>query len=482
MVDHVRQPRFRRISNVLVSALLSAAIIWLAITRWNSVPANPATPSLVDSLPSPPIDPQLDRTDELATALSAIPPIPPQVLPPPPPGMRWNHTSSSGLDISDALCGEWSLDTRPNLQGVVQFLQTPAVEQALSRLAPIEVGVLRADSVNLSSLRQAARLLAARARLRLAGHGDFDGAWTDLVTLLRLSSSGYNSGGSLLFLVSLACESLAEWELIRLCHENAITIPQLKRIASDLSKNTLNQQEIWNCFVAGRCDARQRILDFAYTDDRQGDGWLVLSHMDDLLRPAWARERRCGGWNLLSPLFNGRRTVADKLKAYRNACGLIGELPYAEAQSAAARADSRASFFSILDGPLAMLAADQFVGYGHVMTVRQTATQRACLACAALSAYRHDHGEYPASLDALVGDYLESPPIDPYCDQPLRYQQKEGGRDFLLYALGPNQKDDGGVKKATNSRDPPSLRKEDVVFDHIRPKPNFEPTLEPKKK
>lgn len=478
-----REPksRFRWIGNVLFVGILAVVVGWLALTRWNSVPANSAAPVLVDGLPAPAIDAQIDRTAELVAALAAIPPVPPLVLPTPPEGMAWNPTSAP-LDLSDAALGEWLPGSRPALQGVIAFLDTVEVDDVLSRLATIKVGAFRAENVNLSAIRQAAKLLVARARLRWAAQGDFDGAWADLKTLIRLSSSGYQSGESLVFLTSIACEYLADWELIRLCHDRPITREQMMRIKADLSQTTLDQRETWRAFVAGRVGSRERILDLAYTNDGQGNGWLVLSRLNDAHGLMWATPERSGAWNLLSPLFNSRQTVAKKLKAYRNACELIERLPYAKAQTAAESADSNASFFSILDGPLAMLGTDRFVEYGYGTVVRRTAMQRACITAAALSAYRREHGLYPATLDALVGDYLQTVPLDPYSDEPFRYQQLQEGLDFLLYAVGPNQVDDGGLKKALYREDPPELRKEDVVFDHIRPKPNFEPKLEPTKK
>ena len=70
----------------------------------------------------------------------------------------------------------------------------------------------------------------------------------------------------------------------------------------------------------------------------------------------------------------------------------------------------------------------------------------------ALIAYKLDHGSYPASLDALVPDYLPFVPIDPYSGLPFEYRPHglplefrcDGGADSnlasktpLLWSVGP---------------------------------------------
>ena len=114
--------RIRRTIAVILYVALATGFVWLAITRWNGIPADPSGAGLVVGSPPPlPIDPKWDRTEELVAALAALPPLPKLVLPPPPPNMRWGKFKSAGglIESSDILYGEWTPDTRPNLQGVV---------------------------------------------------------------------------------------------------------------------------------------------------------------------------------------------------------------------------------------------------------------------------------------------------------------------------------------------------------------------------
>jgi hypothetical protein len=74
---------------------------------------------------------------------------------------------------------------------------------------------------------------------------------------------------------------------------------------------------------------------------------------------------------------------------------------------------------------------------------RQTEIHEALLACA-LERARLVTGNYPASLSFLVPRFILHLPHDLFDGRPLRYRRTE--RDhFLLYSVGWNERDDGGV-------------------------------------
>ena len=72
----------------------------------------------------------------------------------------------------------------------------------------------------------------------------------------------------------------------------------------------------------------------------------------------------------------------------------------------------------------------------------QNAADMAMLACA-LERFHLAQQNYPATLDALVPQYLEKIPPDVVNGQPLHYERKGRGA-FKLYSVGWNGKDDGG--------------------------------------
>jgi hypothetical protein len=62
----------------------------------------------------------------------------------------------------------------------------------------------------------------------------------------------------------------------------------------------------------------------------------------------------------------------------------------------------------------------------------------------ALERYRLAHAEFPESLDALAPQFMEKIPHDIINGQPLHYRRTDDGQ-FVLYSVGWNETDDGGV-------------------------------------
>jgi tetratricopeptide (TPR) repeat protein len=62
----------------------------------------------------------------------------------------------------------------------------------------------------------------------------------------------------------------------------------------------------------------------------------------------------------------------------------------------------------------------------------------------ALERYRFAHGEFPETLDVLSPQFVDKLPHDIINGQPLYYHRTDDGQ-FVLYSVGWNEKDDGGV-------------------------------------
>jgi hypothetical protein len=76
----------------------------------------------------------------------------------------------------------------------------------------------------------------------------------------------------------------------------------------------------------------------------------------------------------------------------------------------------------------------------------QTVNHLAITACA-LERHRLAHGSYPETLDALLPAFLPKPLLDPMTAQPFHYRRTDDGW-FLLYSVGEDGQDDGGVFRA----------------------------------
>ena len=113
---------------------------------------------------------------------------------------------------------------------------------------------------------------------------------------------------------------------------------------------------------------------------------------------------------------------------------------------------------------------------GSAMADRCRRTQ-ALLQCAAVGMaaerYRRAHGRWSASLAALVPDYLRSVPTDPYDGRPIRLSRRIDG--IVLYAVGPDGRDDGGIIVRKNFR----ITRADVGFQLWDPAYRRQPPLNP---
>jgi len=89
-------------------------------------------------------------------------------------------------------------------------------------------------------------------------------------------------------------------------------------------------------------------------------------------------------------------------------------------------------------------ALEKFIGKG---LQAQTATCQAAIACA-LERYRLANGQFPDTLDALAPRFISQMPHDVISGEPYKYRRTDDGQ-FVLYSVGWNEKDDGGVPGKT---------------------------------
>jgi hypothetical protein len=73
----------------------------------------------------------------------------------------------------------------------------------------------------------------------------------------------------------------------------------------------------------------------------------------------------------------------------------------------------------------------------------QTAANQTAIACA-LERYRLAKGQFPEKLESLTPQYISRLPNDVISGQPYKYRRAADGQ-FVLYSVGWNEKDDGGV-------------------------------------
>jgi hypothetical protein len=92
---------------------------------------------------------------------------------------------------------------------------------------------------------------------------------------------------------------------------------------------------------------------------------------------------------------------------------------------------------------LASVFVQNFCRAFQTLGRNQTLINQTQIACA-LERYRLAHSEYPETLEVLMPQFIQKLPHDVIGGKSLHYQRTAGGR-FVLYSVGWNESDDGGV-------------------------------------
>ena len=89
-----------------------------------------------------------------------------------------------------------------------------------------------------------------------------------------------------------------------------------------------------------------------------------------------------------------------------------------------------------------------------------------CRLVLALKAYNRDTGAYPASLKELQPTLGWTIPDDPFSGKPYVYRRQGDG--FILYSLGTNEIDDGGMSEYEPQTGRWRGETSDIVWECIR--------------
>lgn len=186
-----------------------------------------------------------------------------------------------------------------------------------------------------------------------------------------------------------------------------------------------------------------RNLDGLYIASPDGDGpvdvqALSLAIPNYGIAPGRDELTDLGGiWNVLSFAFHGRKTVVanfnEQFAALSAACTAHGD----ELTNLLERIDERTERTTLLDGPL---TASTLPTRAVVHLLDESMRRAATCTAIAIEQFRKARGDLPESLEELVPEFLETLPQDRYVDAPLRYRRE--GKDFVLYSVGRNRRDD----------------------------------------
>lgn len=292
---------------------------------------------------------------------------------------------------------------------------------------------------HLTQVRAGSRLLSVSACVNLAD-GKPDAALDDCATALRLAHSVDDEPFLISMLVEVAVTEMALSRLQTVLNEAAPSKRALETVPPALGDTSDRSQFVRvmqgeRCFglsalhvllnepgkfraLTGDSSFPGRILCFLFKPILLSDGRHYLNDMDRLIEAAG--------------------------KPWRDAAATWVEV--SDAALLARRRYSRPVTSMILPAlHKAGMAFDRGIARSGCGKLAVT-----------LRLYRMKHNRYPEQLSALVPGFIDKLPADPFSGKDYVYRKE--GKGFIVYSLGSNMTDDGGVE------DPKAREAGDVVW------------------
>ncbi len=212
---------------------------------------------------------------------------------------------------------------------------------------------------------------------------------------------------------------------------------------------------------------------------QEAGDWLVVNAVSDQPWGSWLSGGVANSgsasrvWNLTSPLFHNLASARANVDTYFTSFDVCADLALCERAKRPANgimAPQPGALDGFGDSPrfFPPIKSDDW----RVRVLQYVYIARceldAAVTMLALEQYRQAEGRYPEQLDQLIPRFLHRLPVDYGDRQPLRYRPE--GREYVLYSIGVNGLDDGGVaegKQPDSFHDNQNL---DVVFSLTRRK------------
>jgi len=316
---------------------------------------------------------------------------------------------------------------------------------------------------SLNRHREAARALTARAMLR-NGSGDIEGARCDLLAVRRFARHVSHDVTLISRLVGTAIEALGAQATRDLVLSSALSSEDMKALLAQLNGlppmpdmiEALDEGERLmhlDCVMmltrGAPVDTARQIVNpmgAPVSDQRPALPPDLVFDWDTMLRRfnhLWDREAAA----LRRPAYGGRHEAFDAMETE-----LIAASRRAGGWNMAGRAIGAAVSMPITKKPMTLMVSDLLAtllmpSLGRALTLQERAEMDAELVrvAAALAVHRAERGRYPDELEALTPGLIEKVPTDVFSGKPLVYKPTAEGDGYVLYSVGENLTDDGGV-------------------------------------
>jgi len=271
--------------------------------------------------------------------------------------------------------------------------------------------------------RSLARVLRMEAQVK-AADGDYAGAAQSDLDAIQLGEM--TPRGSMIIgkLVGVACASIGMKDLWAVVPR--LTAEQARDAAARLQRIEANR--------------------VSWASTLQGEEWFGQASLLEVLRsPNWRHDMAVAfsmnyepdssfNWDVWRGLqLCSRREVLDHYISYMDESIAAARLPYSVTRPA-----PRVPNDPVSENMLPVLSS---AGFRDAIEETESSLLMTALA---LRTYRLEHGAYPDGLEQLTPGLLQRVPVDPFGNgRAIRYRRT--GATYVLYSVGPDAKDDGGV-------------------------------------
>jgi len=295
---------------------------------------------------------------------------------------------------------------------------------------------------NLGKVRNLSYVTRVRSKLN-AREGNLKAAFSDLLACYRFGRHFTDRKTLGEQLVGNAVSQLAIKSVFQILDETTPDPNLLKYYQQEFAE-LFNKQSFVIDFTAEKLvvyDGIQR----TFTDDGKGDGYIPKASVEQMINPPdalkflfsdykegeksdWEKLRRKETTELVDKIFEYFDDIKDKPPSSLREEGKIPEEVIKEMTK-----DN--PFVDFLTGTELRTIEISF---------RRRVSADALETTFALLRHEAERNQFPGSLDQLVSaGYLKQLPMDQYSEGPLVYRRQ--GDDFILYSLGEDFDDDGGV-------------------------------------
>jgi len=295
---------------------------------------------------------------------------------------------------------------------------------------------------NLNKARNLSYVTCVRSKLN-AREGNLKAAFSDLLVCYRFGRHFTGRKTLVEQLVGMAVSQLAFDSCFQI-HDETTPDPNLLRYYQQEFAELFSKHSFVIDFTSEKLAAYDSIQ-MTFTDDGKGDGYIPKACIEQIVIPPdalkllfsdytegkksdWEKLRRKETTELVDKIFEYYDNIKDKPPASLREEGEIPEEVIKEMTK---------------DNPFVDILAGTELRTIEI-SFRCRVSADALVTTFAILRYKAEKNKLPENLDQLISaGYLKQLPMDPYSDGPLVYRRQ--GSDFMLYSLGGDFDDDGGV-------------------------------------